>query len=527
MRHQTLSNPLYLDYFGLKEIPFSIAPDPHYLYMSERHREALAHMKFGVESGGGFVLLTGEVGTGKTTIARCVIEQMDQNTDVALILNPRLNPVELLSSVCDELQIDYNDSPTLKELTDSLNHYLISSHELGRKTILMIDEAQHLTFDVLEQIRLLTNLETNTRKLLQIILIGQPELQELVNRQELRQLAQRITARYHLMPLDLDETKAYIRHRLKVAGLPPHIQLFSDNSLKLLHKFSQGIPRLINVLCDRALLGVYSEQSNRISAKTIRQAANEAAGVQQDVLARYAKPHWQWSLIVSLVLSVFIWSFIWIDNPNSAQKSINNDHLAGLDKELIQYDRTGEKALDDLAGSWNLSLEQLEAACYRQQDNQWPFHCEQMEARDWQKIKEINRPVIMRFVDSQLEPFYLAIVSIEKAHVIIAQNNQYIRVEKASLSPYWGGEATYLWRRPKYISLPLAQTSQHPIIEWIKTELSQSGHYQGELNQFFDLGLTEAVKQFQKQHRLKPDGLIGQQTLMQLLTDGNHSPTLE
>jgi general secretion pathway protein A len=523
-----LTNPLYLDYFGLKEIPFSIAPDPHYLYMSERHREALAHMKFGVESGGGFVLLTGEVGTGKTTIARCVIEQLDEKTNVALILNPRLDPVELLSSVCDELQIHHNGTPSLKDLTDSLNKYLITSHEMGRKTILMIDEAQHLSFDVLEQIRLLTNLETNTRKLLQIILIGQPELQELVNRQELRQLAQRITARYHLLPLDLEQTKAYIRHRLKVAGLPAHSQLFSDNSLKLLHKFSQGIPRLINVLCDRSLLGVYSEQSNKISAKTIRQAANEAAGVQQDVLARYARPHWQWTFVVSALATAMLWFFLlsstkWLQKDDQREKLSN----AALSTTLINYDRSGEKALDDLAQSWNLTYQQLEAACYRPQDNQWAFDCEQIEARDWQKIKEINRPMMIRFVDEQLEPFYLSIVKIEKEHVIAAKSGQYIRIEKAILAPYWGGEATYIWRRPRYLSLPIAQAFEHPIVEWIKTQLAQTGDFEGDVDSTFDIDLVDAIKQFQKQHRLKPDGLIGKQTLMQLLTNGQHSPTLE
>jgi general secretion pathway protein A len=247
---------MYHSYFGLQEEPFSIAVNPRYLFMSARHRDALAHLLYGVGGGGGFILLTGEVGTGKTTINRCLLEQLPEQTDIAIILNPALNALELLASVCDELGIDYAQADTsLKTLTDRLHEFLLENHRRGRNTVLLIDEAQHLQFDVLEQIRLLTNLETNTRKLLQIVLVGQPELSAILAKPELRQLNQRITARYELQPLNLGETDAYIRHRLQVAGLPANQELFPPRVVRGIHRKTRGIPRLINVLCGRMLLG--------------------------------------------------------------------------------------------------------------------------------------------------------------------------------------------------------------------------------------------------------------------------------
>ena len=270
---------MYHQHFGLNEAPFSIAVNPRYLFMSQRHRDALAHLLYGVSGGGGFILLTGEVGTGKTTVNRCLLEQLPDTTDLAIILNPALSAVELLATACDELKIDYpQGTESLKALTDALHRYLLDNHERGRKTVLMIDEAQHLDFDVLEQIRLLTNLETNDEKLLQIILIGQPELTEKLSRPELRQLNQRITARYNLQPLNLQETTAYIKHRLEIAGLRGGVSLFESAAVKQIHSLTRGIPRLINVLCDRALLGAYGQQRSRVNKKLIAEAAAEVFG---------------------------------------------------------------------------------------------------------------------------------------------------------------------------------------------------------------------------------------------------------
>ena len=265
---------MYQSYFGLAEAPFSIAPDPRYLYMSQRHQEALAHLLYGVNGGGGFVLLTGEVGAGKTTVCRCLLEQIPESCDVAYIFNPKLTVQELLSTICVEFGIAYPPGNTsIKVFVDCINAYLLDAHARGRHTVLIIDEAQNLSADVLEQMRLLTNLETNQRKLLQIILLGQPELATMLARPELRQLAQRIVARYHLGPLTKQEVAAYVRHRLEVSGAQR--QLFPAALMGRLYRLSGGIPRIINVLCDRALLGAYVQGKERVDRATLTQAARE------------------------------------------------------------------------------------------------------------------------------------------------------------------------------------------------------------------------------------------------------------
>lgn len=268
---------MYLSHFGLDREPFSLTPDPRFLFLSERHREALAHLIYGLQTHGGFVQLTGEVGAGKTTLCRSVLEQVPAGVDVALVLNPRLSAQELVASVCDELGAAYPPgTQSLKVLVDALNRHLLATHAAGRWTVLIVDEAQQLTAEVLEQIRLLTNLETPTAKLLQIVLIGQPELQELMARPDLRQLAQRVTARYHLGPLSREETAAYVVHRLEVAGqVAP---LFTPRALRRVHELSGGVPRVVNVLCDRALLGAYAKGVLRVDAKLVSRAAAEVRG---------------------------------------------------------------------------------------------------------------------------------------------------------------------------------------------------------------------------------------------------------
>ena len=268
---------MYKEFFGLKELPFSIAPDPRYLYMSGQHQEALAHLIYGINSDGGFVLLTGEVGTGKTTVCRCLLEQVPENTDIAFILNPKVTVEELLAAVCDELGIKYpGGTISNKVFIDHINAYLLDAYARGRKTVLIIEEAQNLSADVLEQVRLLTNLETNQRKLLQIIMLGQPELRDMLLKPELRQLAQRVTARYHLGTLPGEEISSYITHRLAIAGT--RTKLFPDSTTDKLFKLSGGVPRLINVLCDRALLGAYVNGQERVDKKVLTKAAEEVLG---------------------------------------------------------------------------------------------------------------------------------------------------------------------------------------------------------------------------------------------------------
>mgnify|MGYP001828993034 CR=1 FL=1 len=306
---------MYNDYFGFKEAPFSIAPDPRYLYMTPQHREALAHLVFGLNSEGGCILLTGEVGTGKTTICRCLLEQIPDQANVALVLNPKVNETELLESICDELDIDYPESDnSLKTYTDRIYNFLIESNRRNEKTVLIIDEAQNLDSKVLEQLRLLTNLETDKRKLLQIIILGQPELLDILAKNEMRQLAQRITARFHLQPLDKMELKAYISHRLAVAG--QSIQLFPENSIKLIYKLSKGVPRLINIICDRALLGAYVENQYTVTPTIIKKAAIEVFGELKVVEQNQRVKRWLYPLtaaagvvfLISALLAFYLYN---------------------------------------------------------------------------------------------------------------------------------------------------------------------------------------------------------------------------
>ncbi|MDQ2926992.1 MAG: AAA family ATPase, partial [Pseudomonadota bacterium] len=272
---------MYMRFFGLNQEPFSLAPDPRYLYMSKRHREALAHLLYGVGGGGGFVLLSGEIGAGKTTVCRCFLEQIPKRCNVAYIFNPKLTVIELVKSICDEFRIPNasvpGTTPTVKTYVDMLNDFLLKTHAVGQNNVLIIDEAQLLAVEVLEQLRLLTNLETNEKKLLQIVLIGQPELRTMLERPDLEQLAQRVVARFHLKALSQKETEHYIRHRLSVAGMTRTIP-FDEKALQRIFEITRGVPRRINLLCDRAMLGAYAHGRHQIDSEIIEKSAREVFG---------------------------------------------------------------------------------------------------------------------------------------------------------------------------------------------------------------------------------------------------------
>jgi general secretion pathway protein A len=299
---------MYLNHFKLSERPFSITPDPRFLYMSACHREALAHLLYGLGEGGGFVQLTGEVGTGKTTICRCLMEQVPANVDIAVVLNPKVTATELIATMCDELGVEYpRDTTSIKTLTDVLNRHLLDSYSRGRRTVLIIDEAQNLSAEVLEQIRLLTNLETAREKLLQIILIGQPELRTLLSQEHMRQLAQRVTARYHLEPIGREDARAYIQHRLQVCGTSHAI--FSKGAMDLIQRLSGGIPRLINVLCDRAMLGAYVEGKSQVDSNIVKKASREVLESHfEDGAPQRWIPRLAWGLaIAALVVAAVVY----------------------------------------------------------------------------------------------------------------------------------------------------------------------------------------------------------------------------
>lgn len=330
---------MYQNFFGLHEKPFSIAPDPRYLYMTDQHREALAHLLFGIGDEGGFILLTGDIGTGKTTICRSLLNQLPDNVDIAFIVNPRVSVDELLESICDELGIVYKEHSSVKALVDKLNGFLLESYARGRNTILIIDEAQNLSDEVLEQLRLLTNLETSEKKLLQLILLGQPELNDKLAQSNLTQLAQRITARFHLQPLTAEETNAYIAHRLHVAGFRG--ELFSRAALKHIHLQSGGVPRLVNVICDRAMLGAYTHDCMQIEYPIVLAACEEVLGSERSGGNRgsalsFRLPDWDNTWWWKLLLLVFIAALVVLAITTNAVDMLL-DQLNAPDTKAIAF----------------------------------------------------------------------------------------------------------------------------------------------------------------------------------------------
>jgi type II secretory pathway predicted ATPase ExeA len=360
---------MYTNFFSLSELPFSIAPDPKYLFMSDRHREALTHLTQGLggsgaSSNGGFVLLTGEVGTGKTTVSRCLMADLPENTQLAFILNPTLSSQELLATLCDQLKIRYRKTgATLKTLTDKISEKLLKNHENNINTLLIIDEAQHLEPQVLEQLRLLTNLETNTKKLLQVILIGQPELQQLLKRRDLRQLAQRITARYHLLPLDKQELSLYIKHRLSVADC--HRALFNKSAIAAIHNISQGIPRLINLICHSALMEAYNSNNAVVDKKIVYKAASHALGDDFQPTAWWQHKSTQLALATSLLFMVLSAGF-WLgqnDQPVVASSASSEEEVKQVTEKTTEKieENSVDKTLEEtiLTNTQAQNLQQL------------------------------------------------------------------------------------------------------------------------------------------------------------------------
>ncbi|MEE4242834.1 MAG: AAA family ATPase [Desulfopila sp.] len=330
---------MYIDYFGLKENPFTISPNPRYLYMSEHHREALAHLLYGISGNGCLILLTGDVGTGKTTVCRSLLEQLPENTETAMIVNPKLSVEELLETICEELDIPFSKNTTsIKTYIDGINTHLLKSHTEGKTTVLIIDEAQNLDMEVLEQLRLLTNLETDTSKLLKIVLIGQPELQEKLKDPRVSQIDQRITSRYHLAPLQKNDVVGFIRHRLIVAG-GGRMQFFTEKALEQAYRLSRGIPRLINILCDRALLGAYAEEKDQVSETIMLQAAEEVFG---EIPAPASPPPFPFFRVIAVALFTLLFAgaatFFFVSTDNASFRLFSSDFF----KEL-KNTATGEK----------------------------------------------------------------------------------------------------------------------------------------------------------------------------------------
>jgi general secretion pathway protein A len=525
---------LYQQFFNFSTAPFSIAPDPHFIYMSEQHQEGLAHLMYGITYGGGFVALTGEVGTGKTTLCHCLLQQLPDNIDIALVLNPKVNAIELLATLCDELHITYDkNKQTLKGLVDSLNIYLLAAHAKGKRTVLVIDEAQNLSLDVLEQVRLLTNLETSTTKLLQIILIGQPELRQLLEKPELRQLNQRITARYHLTSLSYPETQAYIKHRLKVSG--GSTDIFSPRAIKKIHRLANGIPRLINILCDRALLGAYVNGSQSVTVDIVNKAAAETFNpVKKSAISLKAG-----FLATLLAISLIGLSYYLTLKQHPVQQIVAKEVLkkpvaeAVLPKpklkpivevkeqepavEILDFNRVLTKrnstlgtAIPLLAGLWNKEL--AEGAECREIEKAG-LSC-LFDKSNWNSLKALNRPVIMEFTASNSEQVYALLVGLEQGKPVFFIDKE-IAFPLEQVLSQWNGYYLMLWQPPIPAITEVYPNTSSDAVLWIRSQLTvnKSASINSPL---FDRDLKKAVKIFQKTHHLTSDGIVGPRTFIHL-----------
>jgi general secretion pathway protein A len=537
---------MYTSFFGLGEKPFAITPDPRYLFMSERHAEALAHLLYGINEAGGFIQLTGEVGTGKTTVVRSLLERMPGHADVAVILNPQLTPVEFVLTICEELGIFMrdDDASSIKDLVDLLNKRLLEAHAKGRRVVVIVDEAQNLTPETLEQVRLLTNLETASQKLLQIILIGQPELREVLARVELRQLAQRITGRYHLDPLSRAETAAYVSHRLKVAGSASG-DVFSTAALREVHRLTNGIPRIINVICDRALLGAFTQEQHRIGPSLVRDAAGEVYG-------RSFTPPWTRLLIgaSAVVATIGLGLGIWLLQPDrtggddkivatTAQPEAIPTAVAvepvasppqpaappatqDVDTLLSEPGRTTtETAFAQLFGLWGATFDAAKGRPCGQAQEQG-LECVYQQG-SWGQLRTLNRPAILTLIDDAGNAHQVVVAGLnsETAKVLVPEAMRDISI--ASLSRLWYGDYLILWRPQVAAPRALSAGMQGAGVRWLRDSLN-TAHGRSKADNssdYYDEELVRMVEDFQRQHRLNVDGIAGVQTQIVLDTLNN------
>lgn len=492
------------------------------------------------------------MGTGKTTINRCLLEQLPHDTDIAIILNPALNAMELLATACDELGINYDpDKHSLKTLTDKLHSFLLENHARGRKTVLMIDEAQHLDFDVLEQIRLLTNLETNSEKLLQIILIGQPELAQMLAQPELRQLNQRITARYNLEPLNLDETGAYIHHRLQVAGMSPERVIFPASVVRGVYKHTRGIPRVINVLCDRILLGAYGRNKTRADRFTLNLAVREVLGDRAGGASRW---RWPAALVVLLLVALGGWWLIdhyvrpgILEAPGhaaAAGPSSGADTTDAYARSPLPVPRPQpapaalvaaiaqdevQQAREEVTSQWLLpvgvSMTQLWALYSREPEPGNPcagtvldgVACVEGEAPTWDDVAGLDRPVSLDMVTPERFAAEVLLLGVSGRDAWVLTDRGVFRMSLAVLGPMWGGRYRFLWQPPEGFTQPLALGDDSEVVAAVAQLFARLDDQEQPLTaRLFTPGLQQRVRLFQRQHGLDDDGVVGMQTLLKL-----------
>jgi len=542
---------MYLRYFGLDEAPFSITPDPAFVFLSPRHRDALAHLMYGIGKGGsgGFVQLTGEVGTGKTTLCRCLLEQVPEGTRIALLLNPLVTPRELLAAISEELGIDISESiDSTRLLVDGLNRYLLDAHGRGERVVVVIDEAQNLSPEALEQVRLLTNLETSKEKLLQIVLLGQPELRELLQRSNLRQLAQRITARYHLSPLGPKDTHLYIRHRMQVAGAQRNP--FRRNAMNALYQRSQGIPRLINIIADRSLVAAFVKERMDVTAAMVQEAANEVQLGERQV----KRVHWPWMVGATAAVAVAALAVATLSDFNAPEDTVTAqaaDTTVQVNEEKapdVESIPTIEPAPIELAveqeietildpvwlknhqnvvwqGLAEIWLQPgaafaIQAACNG--DNTRGYACLRDQG-SWSKINQLGLPVVL--VLQQEGPSYLLLMGMSENRLLVGTKEQPLTISRGAVEPHWLGTYLVAWpQAPGWPAVVSLGDSGPAVATILEMAARVDVPYHGE--QVFDADFEQWLKNFQARNGLEADGIVGRNTLLHLMTASIEDPQL-
>lgn len=539
---------MYLSHFGLNEQPFSIAPDPSFLYLSGHHQEALGHLLYGAGQTGGFVALTGEVGTGKTTLVRTLLEQKLENVDIALCLNPGLSVNDFVESLCDELGVSYELGASLRQLSATLNEALLASHAAGRHSVAIIDEAQNLSREVLEQIRLLTNLETNKDKLLRIILVGQPELQQLLARNDLRQLAQRITARYHLGELSKSDTAAYIEHRLSVAGTQNRV--FSAAALKAVHGYSAGTPRLINILCDRALTLAYAEELDDVNAGHIKKAAKEllpGKKAQAGSLPALA------ILSFVVLISIVVWLYLrplatemyqqlmpsgpdvvagsgpqkvepipepvevppvqgQIEAAVAAVEPLEDSPEPEVEADQLEVLFSYDKAVSDLLARWNVNAP-IDPSKLCSEALQFQLRC-LSGSGELGEVIQFNRPVLLTISrPGSISQALLQAVDGDK--LVMQTNDGLFSVSSELAEQFWTGEYQLLLKLPAAGIFTLRPGQNNAGVAWLQEQIALYDKLDVKQDSVgvYDTNLQKRVEIFQANNGLSADGVVGGQTL--------------
>jgi general secretion pathway protein A len=550
---------MYTQYFGLKENPFALSPDPRYLYLSQRHQDALAHLMYGITGGGGFVQLTGEVGTGKTLMIRAMLLRLPDTVDVALVLYPFLSVREFMVALCDDLRIKRPAEDGLKTLIDTLNTFLLENHAKGRRTVLIVDEAHRLNREVLEQIRLLTNLETTKEKLLQIILVGQPELNTLLARPDMRQLAQRVTARYNLQALLPAETRAYAAHRCQVAGA--ETPLFSSFALHWVHWLTGGVPRLVNILCDRSLLAAYARGKNRVSVSIVRAAAREvetgvrhrsgrrlAAVLFAVVLIAGAGVFGVWQLKPELLTpstgvvtsgakgetlggSVTTLAKSETGSPAQPQSGLpaNAGAVAGALPEALRAPTLAQilsdpniptdtdSAFSALFSQWSFDYTQFAGNTGCERAAQAGLRC-LFDSGTWGNLRELNRPVIIELVDETGLRHHLLVVQLTNESATLLLAGRRYELPLIDVGRMWFGKYLALWSPPEIGEHIIRRGMHGASVAWVRDTLARYGlpRTTSPASEKFDTDLEAQVKEFQRRHQLQDDGIVGKMTLVYL-----------